>query len=197
MSDRPPDFDELVGSDLEPAEHDRLRRVHELLVEAGPPPELPATLAAPPTPGSVPDSVHRLRPRRGALIAIAAAFGVVAFAIGFLAGSRDSDYGTSHVVAMSGTGAAAGAHATIEVFEADAAGNWPMELSVEGLPPATGGGLYELWLTNAARPIALCGSFLADADGSTVVPMNAPWRLDKFDGWVVVEKGSDIPLLTT
>jgi hypothetical protein len=29
------------------------------------------------------------------------------------------------------------------------------------------------------------------------VPMNAPWRLSDFDGWVAVEAGSKTPLLTT
>jgi hypothetical protein len=29
------------------------------------------------------------------------------------------------------------------------------------------------------------------------VPMNAPYRFDEYDGWVVVEQGSDTPLLTT
>ena len=33
-----PDFDELVGTDLAPGERERLERVHELLVAAGPPP---------------------------------------------------------------------------------------------------------------------------------------------------------------
>lgn len=193
MTDRGPDFDELVGSDLEPVERDRLRRVHELLVDAGPPPELPAELAPPPTPGSV----HALRRRRGALVAIAAAFGVLVFAVGFLAGSRADDYATFRVVAMTGTGAGEDASAKIEIFEADAAGNWPMELEVTGLAPPAGGGLYELWLTSGGRRVALCGSFLADADGSTVVPMNAPWRLSDYDGWVVVEEGSTAVLLTT
>ena len=46
------DFDELVGADgLAPEEQARLRRVHEMLLQAGPPPELPAALpGAPPTP---------------------------------------------------------------------------------------------------------------------------------------------------
>jgi hypothetical protein len=35
-----PDFDELVGTDLEPEERDRLRHAHDLLVAAGPLPEL-------------------------------------------------------------------------------------------------------------------------------------------------------------
>ena len=42
MSDRPPSFDELAGGDdLSPEEAARLERVHNLLIEAGPPPELP------------------------------------------------------------------------------------------------------------------------------------------------------------
>jgi hypothetical protein len=43
----------------------------------------------------------------------------------------------------------------------------------------------------------LCGAFQTDADGSTSVPMNAPYRFDDFDGWVVVEEGGQAPLLTT
>ena len=37
---REPDFDALVGADVPGEERDRLRRAHELLVAAGPPPEL-------------------------------------------------------------------------------------------------------------------------------------------------------------
>lgn len=193
MTERPPDFDELVGSDLESAERERLHRVHDLLVEAGPPPKLSAELTAPPTSGSV----HSLRRRRGALVAIAAAFGVLVFAIGFLAGDRADDAGTFDTVALTGTGAAEGARGTLEIFDADGAGNWPMEIRVSGLPPPASGDLYQLWLTRAGRPIALCGSFVADADGSTIVPMNAPWKLNEFDGWVIVEEDTEVPLLTT
>ncbi len=39
MTVQPPNFDELVGDDLDPREHDRLHRVHELLLAAGPPPD--------------------------------------------------------------------------------------------------------------------------------------------------------------
>ena len=43
-----PDFDELVGGDDLPGpERERLQRVHELLVAAGPPPELPPELVQP------------------------------------------------------------------------------------------------------------------------------------------------------
>ena len=43
MSDAPK-FQDLVGEGLPPAEHERLERVHEMLIAAGPPPELPPEL---------------------------------------------------------------------------------------------------------------------------------------------------------
>ncbi len=179
-----PDFDELVGEGLEPVERTRLEHVHELLVAAGPPPEplrRPAEL--------------RPRRRRGALLAVAAALAVVAFALGatFVDGNRDVDF----TVAMAGTAAASDASATLDVFALDAAGNWPMELTVEGLPAAASGHPFELWLTRDGELVALCGGFLTNDDGSAVVPLNAPYRFDEFDGWVVVEEGSKTTLLTT
>jgi hypothetical protein len=168
--------------------------VHELLVAAGPPPELSTEIARPPRAAAV---VALPRRRRLGALALAAALGVALFALGFLAGGRSDDYGTFDVVTMTGTGAAQGASARIEIFDADDAGNWPMEIDVSGLGPPAEGGLYEVWLTQDGELVALCGSFLADPDGTTVVPMNAPWRLDEFDGWVVVETGSKDPLLTT
>src|SRR5205807_4833909 len=42
---RPPEFDELLGPDVPAEERARLQRVHDLLVEAGPPPALPPALA--------------------------------------------------------------------------------------------------------------------------------------------------------
>lgn len=189
MSDREPDFDELVGP-VEPGERERLRRVHELLVAAGPPPEHPPALARPAGAEHVRLGSRR---RRGALLALAAALGAAAFAVGVFVGDARGP-SPERVVALTG---ASGATASIDVFDADEAGNWPMELEVEGLAPSPGGGLYELWLTRNGAPAALCGSFLTEEDGTAVVPMNAPWRLDEFDGWIVVEQGTTEPVLTT
>ena len=72
-----------------------------------------------------------------------------------------------------------------------------MELPVEGLKPSRNDRPFELWLTRGGELEALCGSFLTNGDGSATVPMNAPYHFDEFDGWVVVEKGSETPLLTT
>lgn len=190
MSAQGPDFDRLVGSDLDAAERERLRRVHELLVAAGPPPDLPPHFAEAPEPTVVPLASRRRRP---ALVALAAAFGAVAFALGFLV-AEIGEAGPERVVAMAGT---SGATASIEIFPADSAGNWPMEIHVDGLGPPPSGRLYQLWLTKDGELTALCGSFLPEPDGTTVVPMNAPWKLNEFDGWSVVEAGSTVPLLTT
>jgi len=187
VTEREPDFEELVGADLDAAERTRLLRVHELLIEAGPPPELPSQVVTPLQP----------RRRRGVLIAIAAALAVSVFAVGFVAGNRSDGGGTGSEVTMSGTAAAADASASLTVFDVDDAGNWPMEFTVVGLQPAASGKPYELWLTKGGEPAALCGSFLTGPDGSADVPMNAPYAFSDFDGWVVVEEGSTAPLLTT
>ena len=183
-----PDFDELVGTDLAPSERERLARVHELLIAAGPPPETVPLAGV---------QLRRPRRRRGVLLALAAAFAVAAFALGAALVDGASDRNVDFTETMAGTPSAANATASLAVYDIDAAGNWPMELTVAGLPPAQSGRPFELWLTRGGRLAALCGGFLTDADGSAVVPMNAPYRFDEFDGWVIVEEGSQRPLLTT
>ena len=194
MSEHGPNFDELVGTELGEAERERLLRVHELLVAAGPPPDWQGVVTAPPTPATV---IVLPRRRRVALVALAAAFALAVFGAGYFVGNRGSTGSPAQVVAMTGTPAAAGASASLAVFDRDAAGNWPMKLTVQGLAPPLSSGPYELWLTKGRKLAALCGSFRAESDGSTVVWINAPYKLSDFDGWVVVEEGSTTPLLST
>lgn len=192
-----PDFDELVGHDLDPAERARLERVHELLVAAGPPPDF---VAVAPPPDLVPAAeVVELRPRRrrGALVAVAAALAVALFAFGAALVDGSATSAAPETIPMEGTPAAQTASASIEVFPLDAAGNWPMKFSVAGLEPAPSGRPFELWLTRHGELAALCGSFLTDVSGAAVVPMNAPYEFSEYDGWVVVQEGSKTPLLTT
>jgi len=181
-----PDFDELVGTDLDQHERARLARVHELLVAAGPPPEASVSAAAP-----------RRRTRRGALLALAAALSVTAFALGAALVDGSAGRAVDYEESMEGTDAAPRAAATLIVFELDEAGNWPMELRVTGLAPRTSGRPFELWLTRDDELAALCGAFATSPAGSAAVPMNAPYRFDDFDDWVVVERGTTRPLLTT
>jgi hypothetical protein len=180
-----PEFDDLVGGDLDPAERARLERVHELLVSAGPPPALRTATVV---------EFRPRRARRAALVAIAAALAISVFAFG--AAALESSSG-AQTIAMQGTPAAPSATASLELFPVDSAGNWPMRMTVAGLPPSASGRHYELWLTRNGKREALCGSFLTSASGSTVVPMNAPYRFAEYDGWVVVEQGSETPLIST
>ena len=183
----PPDLRDLVGDDVEPAERAQLERVHAMLLVAGPPPELPPSLAhAPkPTPARVIPMPRRFRYTAIAVAAIAA---LAIFGAGYLvAGGPEPQ--PVETLAMSGSG---GATAELALFAKDDAGNWPMELSVAGLPA----GSYELWLTRDGELAASCG-FFAIAGDEVTVPLNAPYRLMEFDGWVVVPKGGDERVLTT
>ncbi|MBA2294374.1 MAG: hypothetical protein H0W16_04500 [Actinobacteria bacterium] len=181
------DLRDLVGDDLEPGERERLQRVHELLDRVGPPPELSPGLQARPDPPRA--SVIPL-PRRYRFTALAAAAVVAAslFGVGYLVGAA-GDAVPVRTLAMSGAG---GASATLDLFAEDAAGNWPMELEVRDLAP----GDYELWLTRDGKLAAPCGDFVV-AGEKTTVPLNAPYRLRRFDAWVVVENGKTKPVLTT
>jgi hypothetical protein len=177
-----PDFDELVGGALEPRERERLRRAHEALLAAGPPPDLPASLARPPLAG---------RRARSLLLPVAAAVALaVAFGGGwFASGSGEVD--PQFTLGMQGTAAAPAAAADLAVYAIDSAGNWPMAMTISGLP----NGLYELVLTRDGKPAVSCGRFLVD--GRTVTHLNAPYRLREYDGWAVIRPGSARILLRT
>ena len=90
------DFDDLVGSGLPPGERERLRRTHDLLRAAGPPPELSPALRVPPGAPPPADVIGFPRgfPRRrlAASVVAAAAVALAAFGGGYLAGhaSRES-----------------------------------------------------------------------------------------------------------
>ena len=177
------DVRDLVG-DLEPDELDRLQRVHALLEQADPPPSLSPALEHAPRPKA--EVVRFPRRRRYLAVAVAAAAAVLLFGIGYVVGGREPD--AARTVAMSGPGASA----TLEIYDVDSSGNWPMRLEVNGLAD----GRYALWLTRNGSLAEPCGTF-AVSGGETSVPLNAPYRLRDFDGWVVVPVDSRSPVLTT
>lgn len=192
MSGRPVDFDALAGDDLERDERARLLRVHEMLLEAGPPPELTPGLRAPKAPP--PATVTWLpRRRRGTVLLVAAAFAVAVFGAGWLGGAHSKATHTERTIAMSGPG---GASASLAVLRVDRAGNWPMVMTVSGLAVLPLGQTYALWLTKHGKLEASCGTFTVGA-GTTTVGLNAPYRLTEYDGWIVVRNGTTKPLLTT
>ena len=183
MTDKP-DFRELVGEGLPAEERDRLERVHDLLVTAGPPPELPPQLVQPDLDPREGSAVAFLPPRRaGLMLGLAAAIALIAFVGGFVAGRAKDTFPTAFDVPMQGTALAANASATIHVGEVDSSGNWPLRVVAHGLKPLPKGEYYEMFLTRGGKRAATCGTFrLSDGDS---VRLNAPYRLSGFDGWIV------------
>jgi hypothetical protein len=187
VSERRPDFRELVGEDLAPEERARLERVHELLVTAGPPPELPPTLARPDLDAREESAVTFLpRRRTGLLLGLAAAIALIAFVGGFVAGRTKDTFPTQFSYPMHGTALDASAKATLNVGELDASGNWPLELVVRELKPLPKGDYYEMFLTRHGKRTVSCGRFRIQNDES--VRLNAPYNLRRFDGWIVTRE---------
>jgi len=186
-----PDFRDLVGDEGGPEELDRLRRVHELLVAAGPPAELSPAVAKPPR---VEESrVLEFRRRRPATVfALAAAIGIAAFFIGYAVADKRTSFSASAVVPMHGLGRLVAARADIKIGSHDSGGNYPLEMTVKGLPHLPKGGWYELLLSKRGRPTLTCGDFAVDGS-LTTVRLSVPYDLTdlrkshRFDGWVVVE----------
>ena len=197
MSPRPPDFEDLIGGELDPVERDRLTRVHNLLIEAGPPPELSPQLANVQWPDEalapLASRRHERQRRRSPLL-VAAVLLTVAVA-GFLLGQATGDgtkngFDTRRVVHLAGTRLDRDAQGTLQLGARNRAGNWPMLLHVSSLQRLPDGGYYDLYLTRDGKPTALCGSFNVDADGEAIISLSAAYDLGHFDrnGWVITRQ---------
>ncbi|MFL5955457.1 MAG: hypothetical protein ACJ76I_15255 [Gaiellaceae bacterium] len=195
-------FDDLVGGgDLSAEEEARLRRVHDLLVQAGPPPDLPPTLKRPPARHDEGEVVQfPLLPQRrwAAALVVAATLVALAFGGGYLVGhSKPTGFHTWRVLPMHGaTGVA-----LLKLAPKDSAGNWPMQLEVTNLPSQPARHYYELWATRKGKPVAPCGYFRVHGPVTTV-RFSVPYDFKKFDGWVITarevrERGPGTVVLTT
>ena len=189
------DFRDLVDTTgLAPEEEARLRRAHELLVQAGPPPDLPPALETPPTHAAEAEILQfpLLPRRRFALVAVAAAtLALIAFGGGYFLGhskSKPSAFKTERVVAMHGRGEAL---AVLRLAAADSVGNWPMEMEVSGLPKQPQrAAYYELWLTKNGKAVAPCGTFRVHGK-KTTVRFTVPYDFRRYDGWIVTSQSRD------
>jgi hypothetical protein len=189
------EFNDMVDTDgLDPAEEARLRRTHALLVQAGPPPDLPPALEVPPTQATEAEIIQfPLMPkRRWALAAVAAAtLALLTFIGGYFYGnskSKPSAFNTARVVAMHGPGQA---DAVLKISNKDSVGNWPMEMTVEHLPQQSARtSFYELWLTKHGKAVAPCGTFRVHGR-KTTVRFTVPYDLTHYDGWIVTTQQSD------
>jgi hypothetical protein len=184
-------FEDLVDLEgLDASEEARLRRVHDLLVQAGPPPDLPPALERPPS--APPDAEVKEFPmlprRRWAFVAVlAAAVAVLAFGGGYLVGhakKKPTSFETRFVVPMRGGNALA----LLRVAPKDDAGNIPMELEVNNLPQQKApGAFYELWLTRDGKAVVPCGVFRVNAR-TTTIRLSVPYNFRHFQGWVITRQ---------
>jgi hypothetical protein len=184
-------FSDLVDlSGLTEGERERLERVHELLVVAGPPPELPGALQRPPThpapAGVVP--IESRRRRRGVVAGlIAAALTALAFAGGYVLGDRTESSGAMadavRVLPLQGLGGSA--VGSVRVGETESGGNVPIELEVSGLPKQAGErDYYELFVWRRGKPSYPCGGFKM-RDDTTKVRFSVPYEFDDSTRLVV------------
>jgi hypothetical protein len=186
---RVPDFDELVGRGVDGEDEERLRRVHDLLLQAGPPPELSPEIEYPTLAMTLGREPRRMR-RSVALLAAAIALVTLAFLAGYITGNgNDNGLSAGHTLSLVGTKAAPGALASLRVEPADPAGNWPMQLTVTGLPKLPPRGYYTVYLVRDGKPYAPCGTFVvAGRANGTSVWLNAPYDVRKGDTWVVTKQ---------
>lgn len=185
---------DLLPDDVGPDELARLARVHELLVSAGAPAELPPHLESAPRTGRTGGGATVLpldRSRWRTIAMTAAAAAAVLFGVGFFSGWASKDTGFKAAfgpVPMRGAGATSKAIAEIWVAPADKALNWTSKLKVRGLPELGKDSYYALYLTDAktGRKILVCTAFSVHA-GVTTVTFNFPGEA-KDRGWLIVSE---------
>lgn len=187
---REPDFNEIVGEEVPAEERERLHRAHDLLLAAGPMPELPPQLEEPSLgekPDRLEENVYQLLPRRrtGAALALAAAIALIAFVGGYTIGFRHDGFSTQYTVAMHGTAGLA-ASGEIKIGNRDSHGNWPLRVEVKGLPKLQQG-YYEMFLTRGKHRWT-CGTFAGGGNSTVKVRLTAPYTVDKGDRWIVTKQ---------
>ena len=184
------DFDQMVDlTGVSPEDRARMLRVHELLVSAGPPVELPSELEdAPSDVGGAEVIAFPRRRRTAAAISIAAAVAVACFSGGYILANQAHHNSSLHAVRVVGLSGEQNSLASLRVGAADANGNWPVQLTVQGLPPLHGtDSHYLLMLTHNGKPTWVCGMFKVGKDGATTVTFSVPYRITGQTKWAVTE----------
>ena len=194
---REPHLDDLVGTEVTGAERQRLQQVHEMLLEAGPPPEISADLEAGPTLGMTLGRTHQRRKvkRRGMLLLAAAILVALVFIAGYASRGGGNSGRQQQVVfrqAFQGTSLVPHAQGTLEVWSSTDGNNWPMTLTVVGLKQLPPHRNYDVYLVRNGKPWGSCGSFRVGGNpqNPVTVTLSAPYTLHKGDTWVVTRPGA-------
>ena len=189
---REPSLDELIDAEATGAERERLQHVHELLLRAGPPPELSPELESGPTLKMTLPQRRRRNVKQRALVLLAATLTLtLVFFGGYAVGNGGSKSSVAPLnLKLRGTPQVRNARASLEVWHRSG-GNWPMTLNVVGLPKLPAHRYYEVYLVRNGRPWGSCGSFrVTSSKRATRVTLNAPYTLQKGDSWVVTRPGA-------
>ncbi len=191
---RDPGLDELIGTEATGAERERLQHVHELLLEAGPPPELSDTLEAGPTLGMSLGKQKRATKSRAMLLLAAALLIAVVFFGGYTLGGNGGGSRSHPPVlaqALQGTSIAPQAQGTLELWSSQDGHNWPMTLTVVGLPQLAPHSYYEVYLVRHGKLGGSCGLFRVGSSPQdpVTVTLTSPYELQQGDSWVVTRPG--------
>jgi hypothetical protein len=195
---REPNLDDLIGAGTTGAERQRLQNVHELLLEAGPPPELSPELEEGPNLKMTLAKRRRVKRQRAMLLLAAAITAFFVFVGGYAVGNTKSGSSTNTTqaarivkqISLVGTSLAPRAEAALEVWRPQA-GNWPMTLKTSGLPKLPAHEYYEVYLVRNGKPWGSCGTFrVAGSSKQVTVTLTAPYSLEKGDSWVVTQPGA-------
>jgi hypothetical protein len=185
---REPTLDELIGSEGGSDERQRLQKVHDQLLQAGPPPELTEKLESGPTLGMTLGERRRIK-RRAMLLLAATLATIVVFVAGYAVSNRGGK--VKHAVisqALAGTSLVPQAQGALQVWDSKDGTNWPMTLTVVGLPAQTS---YEVYLVRNGKPWGPCGTFRVGTSPANpvTVTLTAPYSLEQGDKWVVTRPG--------
>jgi hypothetical protein len=185
---REPTLDELIGGEGSSDERQQLQKVHEQLLQAGPPPELTEKLESGPTLGMTLGERRRIK-RRAMLLIAAALATVLVFLAGYAVANRGGK--VKHAVisqALAGTSLVPQAQGALQVWDSKDGANWPMTLTVVGLPAQSS---YEVYLVRNGKPWGLCGTFRVGTSPANpvTVTLTAPYSLEQGDKWVVTRPG--------
>ena len=145
-------------------------------------------LKAGPNPGTVRKLERRRTVKRRSLVLLAAALSIaVVFFACYAVSSHRGGSGSRIVqtISLHGTPAVGSARATLDVWR-PRDGNWPMTLNVRGLPKLPARTYYEVYLVRNGKPWGSCGTFVVSGSSRMLkVSLNAPYKLQKGDTWVV------------
>jgi hypothetical protein len=186
-------FEDMVDlTGLSPTEASRLRNVHDLLVAAGPPAELPSGLGTAPThaeEAQVVSLAARRRRRTAVGTLIAAAVAAACFGGGYVLANQASPSAIHvvRVVSMQGNGAQQNSEASLSVGSADGNGNWPLKLTVNGLKQLPDNSRYYLMVWQNGKPAGFCGTFEVSRNGPTTVTFNVAYKITGRTKWVVTK----------